>query len=623
MDIFNNNSNNTDSETSFDLFESEEQNNFTNINCGKNEDVEINSNIISCKSVKSVKSVQSVQSAQSVQSVQSVKFDKTETVVEPSIITSANIEKIFIREELLKRKTYYKILLSDYKKFIKKINYNSINTETSYDASFITRKSVDKSKIYNIKDTHASLYNNIKNIKKDLYIVFEKFNNKILILDGENILKSFKYQQLIKQYITQSEYEYYFNYWYSGSDNGFIQPMTSLNLSVSEKIYLIDKIVTNYLTSFNCIIMLSGKTNIDSNIKSTFINYDKSIIIPVIYNKEDIREQDDHLLVYIFYHLSKLKNCEIISGDKFKWFNHSNNYLKNFVLEYNFDEQKININILDAYTNDIIIYKNYKYQLGYYYFPFIKNISYISPNNLEIDNNMLNNLISNDYNQILELLTKKEHSELISLIINIFLILIELNYNYEPNIILIKKYSDFIISFISKINNFYKSIFDEILLILSRLTSINKKIFDKINKYDSYTLYSVIFESNDNLSNLSSLTIDWLFTNNLSNNKNITNIDITKLQEYIKFKRNIEDYIFITEIYLIFKSMSFLLNSGKPIVKIAKMFSYIIKIYDTIENSIHKIRKISNSLNDFNKIFLSLLSHHIFMKKNGFCKKDY
>ena len=129
---------------------------------------------------------------------------------------------------------------------------------------------------------------------------------------------------------------------------------------------------------------------------SLFVNYKKSIVIPVIYEKDDIREQDDHLLLYIYYHLSKIKNCEIISGDKFKWFNHSDNYLKNFRLEYNFDENKINIDITNAYTNDIIIHDNHKYQLGYYYFPFIKNIFQIREksfvnfiNDTTIDNSIL------------------------------------------------------------------------------------------------------------------------------------------------------------------------------------------------------------------------------------------
>ena len=38
--------------------------------------------------------------------------------------------------------------------------------------------------------------------------------------------------------------------------------------------------------------------------------------------------------------------------------------------------------------------------------------------------------------------------------------------------------------------------------------------------------------------------------------------------------------------------MSFLLNSNKSIVKIAKLFTCIMKIYDKIDSSIHKIRKI-------------------------------
>ena len=590
MDIIN--INNSDSDTSFNLYESEDQHSCINTNYNNNEineDVEINSIKLNSDKSKSNKS----------------KSDKSKSNIKITVN-----DKIFIRSELLKRKLYYKILLSDYKKFIKKINFYSTNTETSYDKSIVTRKSFDKAKNYNIKDTHITLYNNIKKIKKDLFFVFENFNNKILILDGENILKSFKYQQLIKQHITQTEYDIYFNYWYNGSDNGFIQPMTSLNLSVNDKIFLISQIVNNYLDSFNCIIIISGKILTDSNIKSSFINQNKSIIIPVIYNKEDIREQDDHLLLYIFYHLSKIKNCEIISGDKFSWFNHTNNYLKNFVLEYNFDEGKINILILNAYTNDIIIYKNNKYHLGYYYFPFIKNISHVLYNNLQINNNILDDFIANDYEKILLLLKNKDYNNINILLINIFLILIELNFNYENNIILIQKYSEFITNLISKIIYFNKPFFDEILVILSKVALLENKIFDKIEKYDSYILYKKIFESNDGLLNLS--------------NKNLSdNPDIKKLQEYINFKTIINNYIFITEIYLIFKSMSFLLNSTKSIIKIAKLFSYIMKIYDKIENSIYKIRKISNNLNDFNKIFLSILSHHIFMKKNGFCKKDY
>lgn len=581
MDI----SNNTDSSTSFNLLESEEPNNLININ----------------------------------QKIINGSEKNTEDNKSESSSNKKNTKdnKKFNRQELLKRKAYYKILLSDYKKFIKKINYSSTNTETSYDLSAITKKSIDKTKVFNIKGTQISLYNNIKKIKKNLYFINENFNEKILILDGENILKSFKYQELIKKHITQEEYDYYFSYWYKGSNNGFIQPMTSLNLLITDKIYLIEHLVKNYLNKFNCIVMVSGKSNTDLNIEASYINQQKSIVIPVIYNKEDIREQDDHLLLYIYYHLSKIKSCEIISGDKFKWFNHNEDYLKNFILEYNFNEQQININISNAYTNDIIIYKNCKYQVGYFYFPFIKNIS--SYKKLCINDIVLDELISNDYKKTLDLINGKNYDDINILIINIFLNLIELNSNYEDNQLLIKKYSDYIIGFVSKIIYFNKSKFDNIIFIFGRISSMSKKIFDKIEKYHPKTLYKVIFESDNDLS---SISMDHLFLDNYSSDNKPNNIDIGDKAQYISFKICIEDYIFITEIYLILKSMTFLLNS-KSTIKIAKLFSYIMKIYDVIEDSIHKIRKISSNSNDFNKIFLSILSHHIFMKKNGFCKKDY
>ena len=492
----------------------------------------------------------------------------------------------------------------------------------------MSKRTIDKSKNYNMEDTRKNLYKNIKNIKKDLYYIFENFNETILVLDGENILKSYKYQQLIKLHLTQDQHNNYFNFWNNGSNDGVIQPMTSLNLSVNDKLYLVDLIVKNYFDLFNCIIILSGKILIDFDNNTSYINHKKSIVIPVIYNKEDIREQDDHLLLYIYYHLSKIKNCEIISGDKFKWFTHSNYYLKNLRLEYNFDDSKINIDVTDAYANDIIVYNGHKYQMGYYYFPFVKNIFQISETTLKklTGEQITNNLILEKYEiQVLELINNKDYDSIINFIMSIFLILIDLNSNYLYNISLIKKYSEFITFLISKIIHSYKINFDEFEFILNRLTSMSKKVFDKIEKYDVNTLYKIIFESNDDLSNISSLTIDLFLPNNYSTAKNMvydanTNIDTL---EIIKFKNNINNYISVTEIYLILKSMSFLLSNNKSIIKIAKLFSCVMKIYDNIDLSIHKIRKISNNSTEFNKIFLSILSHHIFMKKNGFCKKDY
>ena len=516
-----------------------------------------------------------------------------------------------IREELLQKKTFYKLLFADYKKFLKKINFISF-TETSYDVSVITNKSTNKSQIYNIKETYSKLYKNIKNIKKDLFYINQTFNNNILVLDGENILKSNKYQQLIKLHLTNEEFNKYFNYWFNGGENGIVQPMTSLNLSVNDKIVLTEILIKNYLSDFNCIVIISGKSDTDSENKGIFVNDNKALIIPVLYNKEDIREQDDHLMLYIYYHIGKNNKCEIISGDKFKWFNHTDNYLKNFRLEYDFNNTKINIRICDAYSNDIIIYKNYTYQIGYFYFPFIQNFKNIIDLNIEESN--LNDYLYN----FMDYISEEKYDFATTFIMRIFINLIEINGSSDNNTKTV--YSNFLISLISKIIHTARQSFEELAFIINRVSSISKKAFDKIEKYDCKVLYNIIFKSTDDLSNLSSLTASWVTNNDLYG---LTENNVTEFLEYIKIKRNINKYIFLTNLYLILKSMSFLLDSGKPIIKIAKMFSNLMKVYDKIDNSIHKIRKISNELTELNKTFLKILSHHIYMKKNGFCKKDY
>jgi hypothetical protein len=561
--------------------------------------------------------------------------------------------------KLLKVKAYYKSLLTDLKKFIKKINFQSKDGELSYDATGLSKQTIDKSKNYNIEDTRKNLYKNIKNIKKDLYYVSEQFNEKILIFDGENILKSYKYQQLIKLHLSNDQYNNYFGYWHHGSSDGVIQPMTSLNLSIDDKLYLMEPIVKNYFNFFNCIIILSGKKSIDSNPQISYINFNKSIVIPIIYDKEDIREQDDHLLLYIYYHLSKIKNCSIISGDKFKWFSHDDYYLKNLRLEYNFDEKKINIDVCDAYTNDTFVYNKHKYQLGYYYFPFVKNIFQICENTFEklTGDIVKDNIIMEQYQlHIVQLTNDRDYDSIINFIIGLFLILIDSNSNYLQNILLIKKYSELVTFFISKIIHSYNVYFEELEFILKRISSISKKVFDKIEKYDSDTLNKIIFESNDNLSSLSSLSslpsfisassptmytydrkeLTLRTTNPIRttwiNSKPNSKLETESNSELIfkpcskqneEFIKNVDTYISVTEIYLILKSMSFLLSNNLPIIKLAKLFSRIMKIYDLIDESIHKIRKISNTSTEFNKMFLSIFSHHIFMKKNGFCKKDY
>lgn len=506
-------------------------------------------------------------------------------------------------EELKQKKLYYKVLFADYKKFLKKINFHSSITESTCDMSTKSR-SPDKSKIYNIKGTFSNLYKNIKKIKKDLFFINTHFKNDILVIDGENILKSNKYQQLIKLHLTKTTYDKYFNYWYYGGEDGLVQPMTSLNLSIGDKIYLIELLIKNYLINYNCIVFISGKSdNFNTEPISQIIN-NNSIIFPVYYNKEDLREQDDHLMLYVYYHLSKIKTCEIISGDKFKWFNHVDNFLKNFRLEYDFNNLTININSCDAYSNDIIIYKNYKYQLGYFYFPFITNLSGL----MQIDINLNDRTYFNDYiNNLLDYINVEKYELIINYVIKIFINLIM--FNGENNIDIITNYSDFIVLLISNIIHVLKNSVDEIINIIDKLSQINKKAVNKIEKIDSKILYNIFLKLNDYDLSKKHTQLDLIYN------------DIT--QELDKFKKNIDIYIFLTNFYMIIKSMSFLLSSGKPIIKMAKLFSIIMKIYDKINDSIHKLRKISNESSELNKVFLLILSHHIFMKKNGFCKKDY
>jgi hypothetical protein len=471
---------------------------------------------------------------------------------------------------LLQKKNYYKLLLTDYKKFFKKLSFDettTVNTNKS--------RTLDKTKIYNMKDTHTNLYNNIKNIKKDLYKINTTFTN-ILIIDGENMLKSYKYQQLMRNFLTQSTFDTYFYHWFYGGENN--QPYTSLNLTVVEKMFLIKILLEHFLFNDNCIVFISGKTGDLGTVNE--IN-DKAIIIPILYNKEDIREQDDHLMLFVYYHFSKTKECEIISGDKFKWFIHTENYLKNFKLEYNFDTLNINIVKCNAYSNDIIIYQNIIYQLGYYYFPIIQNLNDIC--NIDIDLNTFINIYINNLNE-------DKYELITNCVIKIFINLIILN--RENNIDTISRYSNLITSIIKKTIKIIKPNFEEIIYILDKITTVSKKGLEN----DIYNLQNIIFYD--------IISFDYA-------------VEITKLNQ------NIEKYIFMTNLYLIIKSMSFLLNTDKSIIKIAKLFSVIIRIYDKIENSIHKLRKISNTKTEINKIFLKILSHHIFMKKNGFCKKDY
>jgi len=530
------------------------------------------------------------------------------------ITNNEKVISIINKEELLREKSYYKLLLSDFKKFLKKINFQICDTDTST----VNKKSTNKSIIFNIVELHNNLYRNIKNIKKDLFYINDNFNNELLILDGENILKTHKYQQLIKLHLDNEIFEKYFYSWYYGGENGLIQPLSSLNISINEKIFLLNIFITNYLTEYNSIIVISGKTSDENSNKNIYVNSKKTFIIPIIYTKEDIREQDDHLLLYLYFHFNKLKNCKIISADKFKWFNHSGNYLKNFKLEYDFNNYNINLSISDAYTNDLIIFKDYKYKLGYYYFPFIKNLDFIK--NIKYSQEEILENKEHFIDTLFGFINQEKYNNVLVYLILIFINLIELNVNYNINQTHINNFSELLTIFISKLIKNIKTTINEISEVIDKINLISKKAIDKIEKQKSNFLYTILFEKSNDRSNISSLTID-NYLHNTSSSDN--NIKIKETTEYLQLKKNIEKYFFLTEFYLILKSISFLVNSQKTIIKISKFFCNLVKIYDGIEENIYKIRKISNDVNCLNKLFLNILSHHIFIKKNGFCKKDF
>ena len=108
----------------------------------------------------------------------------------------------------------------------------------------------------------------------------------------------------------------------------------------------------------------------------------------------------------------------------------------------------------------------------------------------------------------------------------------------------------------------------------------------------------------------------------LLNNKKIDKKIVFKFN-LAEIETNIKNYKSICNIYLILKGISILYNPKNYILNICKIFCYIIDIFDIINDNLNKIKKISYE-NTFiiNKYCLDLYSHHIYLKKNGFLKKD-
>ena len=279
--------------------------------------------------------------------------------------SSDNIKFYIYDEEKL---NYYKNILSNYKIFEKYL-----------------------------KEGKNELYSNLKKYKREFFYIHNYFNKQVFIIDGENLLKSFKMQNVFKTLLGNIDYYKYFNHWVYGSKNLSINPYTTLNLSIYDKKLILEKFSQNFLPNFNNIFIISAKSTDSSNV--ILINDSNSMIIPIIYQTKNIREQDDHVILFL-NKLLKYKNAKIISCDKFKWFTDPVNVL-NFRFVYNYDCKDLTLEIVDYNVHDLKIYDKNSFLIDNFVYPFIdlKNLNYkFDKNNPKI--NLLINILDYIYIQL-------------------------------------------------------------------------------------------------------------------------------------------------------------------------------------------------------------------------------
>lgn len=460
-----------------------------------------------------------------------------------------------------------------------------------------------------------TLEKNIFKIKDILVNFVNQLNvsNPILLIDVENILKSFGIQNFLKSYITEEKFNKYFNTWNNGyfgdfndinsldnnsitlseysSKTKYIEPFTSLNLSLEKKLKLIKILIDKSIKNTNTINILTSnfesKKQIDLNNLNDLNdpnNSTKSIesielfelinqynlYIPLQYNnKFDIREQDDHLIVLLYMLLKKINlNPIIISNDKFKWFEYYESLeIKNFKLLYDFDSHEKKIIIDIPYTPSI-----YKINSCYYMIPFI---------NYPILQDDLNyNILSLNK---LELIIKTKFKKITSNDINkIFVYLFHLSIIGTNNISKLIEIINFISNYLEYIELKFNKIID--------FLSVNSK--EKI--------FKISIETNLNL-----------FSEYDINNY------LMIMDNYLEL---IEIYIVIK--FIVFKNYSNLNSMSELIYNLSKIFNYIMIIYDTIDIHIYKIRKLSGSKIELGKLFKKINTIYIYVRKQGYMKKN-
>ena len=307
------------------------------------------------------------------------------------------------------KKTYYKSILSSYKNF---------------------REHLPEGK--------EELYNNLKRYKKEFYYIQSYFTKTILIIDGENLLKSAKFQNIFKLLLGTIDFNNYFKNWMYGYDDKTILPYTSLNLTIAQKKKIFSLLSENYLKSFNVIFIINtkisdtpiGVKNKENDNDIIFTNDNNSVIFPIYYDKTIIREQDDHIIVFLNIFFQYKNKTHIITADKFRWYKGELS-LKNFRFIYDYNELCIHLEICAHNTHDMIYYKNDKLLIDNFNYPFLdpKNFNLLSIKNKDISLQSILYLLNYLYIQI-----KTDNVDYFLLfideIINILLEKVEQNY-YE------------------------------------------------------------------------------------------------------------------------------------------------------------------------------------------------
>jgi hypothetical protein len=513
-------------------------------------------------------------------------------------------------------------------------------------------------------------------------VISTSTNNKpILLVDVENILKSFVIQNFFKSYLENDKFEKYFNIWNNGcckDDNDmsqisvedismseysskikYIEPYTSLNINFDKKKELLDILIDKIINNHNTISIITSSesktTNDELNTSSnktlsnkTLSNktsqtsemsqktqktqktqttlvceefYQSHLVIPIEYNnKYDIREQDDHLIVFIYLLLKKLNfNPIIISNDKFGWFNlnESNKLeIKNFKILYDLELNERKIVIDNQYTPSI-----YKLNNKYHLIPFV-NFPLVEKN-IENTKNHLSQIYENYYCKQIKIFLKTKfkkisNDEMIKKIIE-YLFYFSANDNLLNEINNLIEIIEFLINYLNYISNDLNKIFD----FLSSKSKNN--IFKMSIGTEKISL--------NNISKISLNNISIIPETSFFESQNINSfIDEKKLFSKNEIKNYLvilDNYLKIVETYIILKFVIYKIYKSKKydiqqyINYLCLIFDYIIGVYDLIDENIYKIRKLSNSKSEQNVIFKKINTIYIFIRKQGYFKRNF